>query len=123
MPQPADQQFFARLAELNEKFAGRLPATLDRLSSLSRQIAPDADDSAGAGTAAAARELQAMLHTLAGSAATFGFRGLGHHARLLEQRLRVLTTFEQVAPADWLIWRGELDEYIAAAQRDPKSLS
>ena len=123
MPQPADQQFFARLAELNEKFAGRLPATLDRLSSLSQQIAPGAGDSTGAATAAAARELQAMLHTLAGSAATFGFRGLGHHARLLEQRLRVLTTFEQVAPADWLIWRGELDEYIAAAQRDPKSLS
>lgn len=123
MPQPADQQFFARLAELNEKFAGRLPATLERLSLLSQQIDPGAGDSAGAATAAAARELQAMLHTLAGSAATFGFRGLGHHARLLEQRLRVLTTFEQVAAADWLIWRGELDEYIAAAQRDPKSLS
>lgn len=118
MPQPADQQFFARLAELNEKFAGRLPFTLERLAELSRQIDPGVD-----GGTTAAGELQAMLHTLAGSAATFGFRGLGHHARLLEQRLRVLTTFDQAAPADWRIWRGELDEYIAAAQRDPKSLS
>ncbi|MDN4038643.1 Hpt domain-containing protein [Massilia sp. YIM B02443] len=124
MPQLADQQFFDRLAELNEKFAGRLPATLERLAALSRQIDRAADEGTGAGTgtAAAAAELGAMLHTLAGSAATFGFRELGHHARLLEQRLRVLTTFDRVAAADWLIWRGELDEYIAAAQRDPKSL-
>ena len=120
MPQLADQQFFARLAELNEKFAGRLPATLAQLTALSRRIDPAA--SAG-DTRVAAAELQAMLHTLAGSAATFGFRGLGHHARLLEQRLRVLTAFDQVAPADWLIWRAELDAYIAAAERDPKSLN
>jgi len=119
--QPADQQFFARLAELNEKFAARLPSTMERLAALSQQLERAGEP--GFDVAPAAGEVQAMLHTLAGSAATFGFRGLGHHARLLEQRLRVLTTFEQVAAADWLIWRGELDEYIAAAQRDPKSLS
>jgi HPt (histidine-containing phosphotransfer) domain-containing protein len=119
MPQLADQEFFARLAELNEKFAGRLPATLVQLAALSQQIDPGVPD----GIAPATAEVGAMLHTLAGSAATFGFRELGHHARLLEQRLRVLTTFDDVAPADWLIWRGELDAYIAAAQRDPKSLS
>jgi len=120
MPQLADQEFFARLAELNEKFAARLPATLARLATLSQGIDPGLS---AEGTAAAAAELQAMLHTLAGSAATFGFRELGHHARLLEQRLRVLTAFDAVAAADWRIWRGELDDYIAAAQRDPKTLS
>ena len=119
MPQLADHEFFARLAELNEKFAGRLPDTMAQLATLSQRIDPGAP----AGIAPAAAEAGAMLHTLAGSAATFGFRELGHHARLLEQRLRVLTTFDDVAPADWLIWRGELDAYIAAAQRDPKSLS
>ncbi|WP_306393720.1 Hpt domain-containing protein [Telluria beijingensis] len=119
--QPADQQFFARLAELNEKFAARLPTTLARLDELSQALAgagrPDVD------VAPAAGELQAMLHTLAGSAATFGFRGLGHHARLLEQRLRVLRAFDVVAATEWQAWRAELDEYIRAAQLDPKALS
>ena len=118
--QPADQQFFTRLAELNEKFAARLPTTLERLAALSRQLG-------GAGTPGfdpgqAAGELQAMLHTLAGSAATFGFRGLGHHARLLEQRLRVLRAFDVVAATDWQAWRAELDDYIRAARSDPKAL-
>jgi len=116
MPQPADQEFFARLAELNEKFAQRLPGTLDALAVQSRLLA-------GGDRAAPADELQSMLHTLAGSAATFGFRGVGHHARLLEQRLRVLRTFEATAPADWHAWGIELDAFIEAARQDPKALT
>lgn len=119
--QPADQQFFARLAELNEKFAARLPSTLERLAALSLELGSAGEP--GFDVAPAAGELQAMLHTLAGSAATFGFRGLGHHARLLEQRLRVLRAFDVVAATQWQAWRAELDETIRAAQRDPKALS
>lgn len=119
--QPADQQFFARLAELNEKFAARLPATLDQLAALSQQLAGAGEPAFDA--APTADELQAILHTLAGSAATFGFRGLGHHARLLEQRLRVLRAFDVVAATEWQAWRAELDDYIGAARRDPKSLT
>jgi len=115
MPQPVDQEFFARLAELNEKFAQRLPDTLAQLAAQSQLLAAGAP-------AAPANELQGILHTLAGSAATFGFRGVGHQARLLEQRLRVLRTFEQTAAADWQAWRAELDEFIAAARKDPKGL-
>ena len=40
MTQPADQQFFARLAELNDKFAARLPSTFGRLAQLSQELAP-----------------------------------------------------------------------------------
>jgi len=119
--QPADQQFFARLAELNEKFAARLPSTLDQLAALSQQLAGAGEPAFDA--APAAGELQAILHTLAGSAATFGFRGLGHHARLLEQRLRVLRAFDVVAATEWQAWRAELDGYIGAARRDPQSLT
>ncbi|WP_137176111.1 Hpt domain-containing protein [Massilia sp. HP4] len=119
--QPADQQFFARLAELNEKFAARLPSTLEQLAGLSQQLGSAGEPAFD--IAPAAGELQAMLHTLAGSAATFGFRGLGHHARLLEQRLRVLRAFDVVGATEWQAWRAELDEYICAARRDPKSLS
>jgi len=121
MTQPADQQFFARLAELNDKFAARLPSTFGRLAQLSQELAPAG--ASGFDPAGPAGELQAMLHTLAGSAATFGFRGLGHHARLLEQRLRVLRAFDAVAASEWQTWRAELDDYIAAALRDPKALT
>lgn len=112
----ADQQFFLRLASANASFAGRLPAVLERLGLLAAQLDP-------AAPAAIAAELQAILHTLAGSAVTFGYRGLGQHARALEQRLRVLTTFELVAASDWATWVGELVEYVAAAQRDPRGLA
>ena len=121
MTQPADQQFFARLAELNDKFAARLPSTFERLAALSGELA--GAGAAGFDPAGPVGELQAMLHTLAGSAATFGFRGLGHHARLLEQRLRVLRAFDAVAAGEWQAWRAELDDYIAAALRDPKALA
>ena len=119
--QPADQQFFARLAELNEKFAARLPTTLECLAALSDALGGAGEP--GFDLAPAAGELQAILHTLAGSAATFGFRGLGHHARLLEQRLRVLRAFDVVAATEWQAWRAELDEYIRVARRDPTSLT
>lgn len=112
----ADQQFFARLASANAGFASRLPATLARLGALGAQLDP-------LQPAAAAAELQAMLHTVAGSAATFGYRGLGQHARALEQRLRVLTTFDAVAASDWAAWVGELQQFVEAARRDPRGLA
>ncbi|OON63150.1 hypothetical protein B0920_07020 [Massilia sp. KIM] len=116
MAHPADQQFFARLAALNDKFALGLPATLDRLASLAARLDL-------AAPAPVAGELQAMLHTVAGSAATFGFRGLGQRARMLEQRLRVLQTFEAAASADWQDWLAELARFIAEARIDPKSIA
>ncbi|MGX9219188.1 Hpt domain-containing protein [Massilia varians] len=112
----ADQQFFSRLATANAGFASRLPATLERIRLLGAGIDP-------AQPAAAAAELQAMLHTMAGSAVTFGYRGLGQHARLLEQRLRVLTAFEAVAASDWAAWVGELLQFVDAARRDPRGLA
>ncbi len=111
----ADQQFFSRLASANDSFAGSLPTTLARLAQLGAELDP-------AAPAPAANELQAMLHTVAGSAVTFGYRGLGQHARALEQRLRVLMTFDAVARSDWAIWLGELGQFVEAGQRDPRSL-
>jgi HPt (histidine-containing phosphotransfer) domain-containing protein len=111
----ADQQFFSRLASANASFAGRLPTILERMAALGGQLDPQAP-------AAVANELQAMLHTMAGSAVTFGYRGLGQHARLLEQRLRVLMTFDAVAARDWAAWLGELGAFVEAARRDPRGL-
>lgn len=112
----ADQQFFSRLASASAGFDSRLPATLERLAQLGATLDP-------AAPAATAGELQAMLHTMAGSALTFGYRGLGQHARALEQRLRVLTTFDAVAVRDWAAWLDELGRFVDAARRDPRGLA
>jgi HPt (histidine-containing phosphotransfer) domain-containing protein len=114
MSSDVDAEFFARLAELNDKFAAALPQTLGRLSATRTAFdvsAPQPELVEG---------LHATLHTLAGSAATFGFRMLGQQARVLEQRLRVITTFDVVAEREWETWLAELDIFVAWAARDPK---
>ena len=115
MSSTADAEFFARLAELNDKFAASLPQTLGRLSA-----ARNAFDTKRP-PAALVEQMHAVLHTLAGSSATFGFRILGQQARMLEQRLRVLTTFDAVAPEEWEAWLSELDVFVAWGSIDPKA--
>jgi len=115
MSDAVDAEFFSRLAALNDKFAASLPRTLGRLSEARAAFDPVGPDMA------LVDEMHAILHTLAGSAATFGFRMLGTQARLLEQRLRVFTTFDAVAPADWEAWLAELDVFVAWGRDDPKS--
>jgi HPt (histidine-containing phosphotransfer) domain-containing protein len=112
---PVDQQFFARLATLQERFASGVPAVLQRLAAARAAFDPLAPDT---GLVA---EMQALLHTMAGSAATFHFRVLGHQARALEQRLRVLMAFDSIAEGDWNGWFAELDAFVAWGQRDPKA--
>jgi HPt (histidine-containing phosphotransfer) domain-containing protein len=109
-----DADFFGRLSALNDKFAASLPHTLGRLASARAQLDPAAP------LPALVAELHAVLHTLAGSAATFGFRTLGQQARDLEQRLRVFTTFDAVAPEDWEHWLARLDVFVDWGLRDPK---
>lgn len=115
MSASADADFFARLAELNDKFAASLPQTLGRLAAVR-----DAFD-VHHPPSALIEQLDAVLHTLAGSSATFGFRILGQQARMLEQRLRVLTTFDAVAPQEWEAWLSELDVFVAWGIVDPKA--
>ncbi|QYF93221.1 Hpt domain-containing protein [Massilia sp. PAMC28688] len=115
MAAPIDQEFFARLRALNDKFAAGVPATLQRLRAQRAAINPQAPDRTSV------TALQETLHTIAGSAATFGFRSFGQQARALEQRLRVLTAFDAVAPRDWDDWLASLDAYIAWAEIDPKA--
>lgn len=110
-----DQEFFTRLRALNDKFAAGVPATLARLGELRVRFDPQAPDPAQV------EELHQILHTIAGSAATFGFRTMGQQARAIEQRLRVLMAFETVPASDWAHWLASLDEYTAWAAIDPKS--
>jgi HPt (histidine-containing phosphotransfer) domain-containing protein len=110
-----DQDFFARLRVLNDKFANGVPATLAQLGELRAAFDPHAPDPR------IVAELHQILHTVAGSAATFGFRTMGQQARALEQRLRVLMAFEVIAARDWQHWLDGLDEYRAWAAIDPRS--
>lgn len=110
-----DKDFFARLNALNEKFAASVPDTLARLRAQRMAFDPAAPAAATIG------DIHQTLHTIAGSAATFGFRTFGQQARALEQRLRVLMAFETVAPGDWSRWLASLDEYIAWAEIDPRA--
>jgi HPt (histidine-containing phosphotransfer) domain-containing protein len=115
MATPIDQAFFTRLNELNDQFAAGVPATLARLHELRLRFDEQAPD------AALAQQMHQVLHTVAGSAATFGFRVLGLEARHLEQRLRVLMVFQEVPPRDWSNWLMALDEYIVWAQTNPRA--
>jgi HPt (histidine-containing phosphotransfer) domain-containing protein len=110
-----DQDFFARLRVLNDKFAAGVPDTLARLAALRAGFDARSPD------AALVNALHQILHTVAGSAATFGFRTMGQQARALEQRLRVLMVFEVVGAPDWEHWLDGLDEYLAWAAIDPRS--
>jgi HPt (histidine-containing phosphotransfer) domain-containing protein len=114
MSAEVDAEFFERLSALNDKFAAGLPQTLGRLADARTRLDPAAPPPD------LVAEVHAVLHTLAGSAATFGFRMLGHQARLLEQRLRVFTTFDAVAADDWEDWLARLDVFVAWGLRDPK---
>ena len=113
MAGPVDAAFFARLTQANERFRAGLPATLAQLAAVREELAPRAP------APELVAELQSLLHTLAGAAVTFGFRELGHGARGLEQRLRVLTAFDAVGEDDWGAWMGALDSFVAASLRAP----
>ncbi len=115
MAPPVDQQFFERLREMNDKFAASVPDTLARLEAARAAFDPAAPERA------LASELHQVLHTIAGSAATFGFRTFGAEARVLEQRLRVLQAFEQVGAPEWASWLRSLDHYLAWARRDARA--
>ncbi len=110
-----DQDFFTRLRVLNDKFAIGVPGTLAQLGALRAAFDPRVPDRQIVG------EIHQMLHTIAGSAATFGFRTMGQQARALEQRLRVLMAFEVIAARDWQHWLDGLDTYLAWAALDPRA--
>lgn len=107
-----DATFFARLRVQNAAFSAGLPVMLDELAALHDPLAPQPAPACSA-------ELQRRLHTLAGCAATFGYRRLGVEARALEQRLRVLQAFDGVPAVDWSAWFTQLAAMIAWARIDP----
>ena len=112
---PVDLEFFERLRAMSDKFAAGVPDSLARLQALHGAFEPARPDGV------LAEQLRQVLHTIAGSAATFGYRTFGTQARVLEQRLRVLQAFEHVGVAEWASWLRSLEHYLAWARVDARS--
>lgn len=110
-----DKDFLARLNALNDKFAAGVPDMLARLARARAGFDPAAPNPA------AVKELHETLHTIAGSAATFGFRTFGQQARNLEQKLRVLMVLENVGDPDWQRWLAGFDHFVDWAARDARA--
>lgn len=114
MPTPPDADFAARLQALNDKFAASLPGTLDKLASARARFDAAAPD------ASVASELHSLLHSIAGSAGTFGFPLLGQYARVMEQNVRGLLSGTE-PPLDWAVWSEQFDRFLAWAKADPQA--
>ena len=113
-----DPDFRARLNALGDKYAASVPGLLAGIGeALARcraeRLAPPALDG-----------LHKALHTVAGSAGTFGFGVLGQECRRLEQTLRQLVDAgidTAQGAAGWAALASEVERLLAWAAVDPKA--
>ena len=96
-----DPDFRARLGALNDKYAAAVPGLMASIELVLQQCEAAGPDGPATPQLTA---LHKSLHTVAGSAATFGFPVLGQQCRLLEQQLRLLTAQPDGADAVRSAW-------------------
>lgn len=106
-----DTEFHARLNALGDKFAARLPASLQEIEAVMSLCNNEA------ATPDRLEKLHGLLHGLAGSGGTFGFAVLGRECRRLEQELRQVMG----KPEEWPALAGQVEEFLRWAARDPKA--
>jgi HPt (histidine-containing phosphotransfer) domain-containing protein len=109
-----DPDFRARLRALNEKYADGIPDLLQSIRTALEQC--ESESGLGAEHRAS---LQKKLHTVAGSAGTFGFGVLGQHCRMLEQRVRALGEPGADAQALWAVVAADIGHLLQWAELDP----
>ncbi len=110
-----DGDFVAKLRHLSERFASSVPATLEQLQAARMAFCLAEPEAANL------KELMRILHTVAGSAPSFGYTQLGKQARLLEQVLRILSSGSYKNDNAWIEWLYNLDQLLLWAARDPKA--
>jgi HPt (histidine-containing phosphotransfer) domain-containing protein len=81
---PVDPAFHDRLQALRDKYAASIP---ERLQAVADALALCKE---GGGSAQCIDQLHHALHSIAGSAGSFGFKSLGDDARRVEQQVRAL---------------------------------
>jgi HPt (histidine-containing phosphotransfer) domain-containing protein len=104
-----------RLQALRDKYAAGIPAALARISAALSHCS-----NANAGPEML-EELHALLHGVAGSAATFGFAMYGSQARRLEQKLLPLLGKRPAESAEWPALAAEVETYLVWAARDVRA--
>jgi chemotaxis protein histidine kinase CheA len=101
----------AELAKLSAEYRVTLATRLDALEELAAALAGGPDDAAGL------KELRRALHTIAGSAKTFGLPAVSEAARAGEALLDPWCDSGQTpAPADWAGLRATLAALRTAAK-------
>ena len=112
-PVSAEAEFRARLEALNARFTAQLPLMLEKIAqALAVCVASGAEPSVEQMTA-----LHESLHSVAGSAATFGYTTLGQQARHIEQQLRMAMQER----SGWNAIPPQVEQYLRWAARDPKA--
>lgn len=117
MANPIDPHFRARLRALDEQYAAGVPSLMQAIG---RALACCQEQ--GPAVAALAT-LRQSLHTVAGSAATFGFGALGGECRRLEQCLRRLMEVDDEAARArrWPALAAEVGRLLGWAAANPKA--
>jgi HPt (histidine-containing phosphotransfer) domain-containing protein len=108
MAAPLDPGYRAHLQALSDRFAASIP---ERMAAIAAALA-------AAGAAPDRQELEAVhhaLHTVAGSAGSFGFTVLGDEARRLEQAVRAILA----GGPGWTELVPRIETYLAWAAADP----
>jgi HPt (histidine-containing phosphotransfer) domain-containing protein len=110
MALPVDPDFRAQLRALGDKFAATVPERMDTIVQALAAAGSEPDQ-------AALERVHHALHTVAGSAGSFGFTVLGSQARRLEGGVRELLASE----GDWPALVREIEIYVAWAAVDPRA--
>ncbi|QBE66549.1 Hpt domain-containing protein [Pseudoduganella lutea] len=110
MATPLDPNYRARLQALGDMFAASIPT----------RMAAIADALAAAGMSPDRAKLETLhhaLHTVAGSAGSFGFTVLGEQARRLEQAVRGVMD----GGPGWQLLVPEIQHYLDWARNDARN--
>lgn len=102
MATPVDAAFHDRLQALRDKYAASIP---ERLQAVSNALASCRDAGRAAGQL---EQLHHTLHSIAGSAGSFGFKWLGDEARRAEQSVRALMAGE----GNWGLAEQEVEQLL-----------
>ncbi|WP_338844962.1 diguanylate cyclase [Massilia sp. W12] len=119
-PLSMEQALAVKLRQLEARFLTGLSDRLAQIESGLMQM--DAAQHSGEPLAGALAELHRVLHTLAGTAGTFGFAVLGEHAAVLELAIKALQESAAPLPAEINQLRANLQQFMAQVRSDPHQM-
>jgi len=110
-----DPDFRARLRALGDKYAATVPGLM---AAIEQALLRCEDEGLSAAHLAA---LQKQLHTIAGSAGTFGFGALGQQCRVLEQQVRQIAADPAAGAPLWHALAAQIRQLLRWAAVDPRA--